>query len=144
MDISHTAEELLEFIERLPRRVQQNWLGEIGRGEIFLLSYLYAHGNTACPSMMSEAMQTSTARIAAALNSLERKGLIKRELDEQDHRKKLVYLMPYGIDYIESYRGKALDKVTRLLVELGEEDAENFLRIAKRMLAILQQLTDDQ
>ena len=136
MDMESTAIELLQFMEALPRRAPQNWLGEFSRGELFLLNYLYTNNGSAWPGKMSAAMQTSTARIAAALNSLERKGWIERELDADDHRRKLVHLTPEGSEYIEVYRSRALKNVTKLLMELGEKDAAEYLRITKRMEAI--------
>ena len=136
MDMEQMAKELLQFMEALPRRAPQNWLGEFSKGELFILNYLHINGGTAWPSMMSEAMQTSTARIAAALNSLERKGWITREPSDEDRRRKLVHLTSKGTEYIESYRDKALKNITKLLMELGEEDAMEYLRITQRMVSI--------
>ena len=136
MDMEQMAAELLRFMEALPRRAPQNWLGEFSKGELFILNYLHINEGTAWPSMISEAMQTSTARIAAALNSLERKGWIMREPSDEDRRRKLVHLTPKGTEYIESYRDKALKNITKLLMELGEEDAVEYLRITQRMVSI--------
>ena len=135
MTIETMAVELLRFMEKLPRRAPQNWLGEFGRGELFLLNYLHVN-SLVCPGTMRDAMQTSTARIAAALNNLERKGWVKREPDERDHRRKLVHLTPAGTDYIEEYRNRALENIIKLLTELGPEDAGEYFRITKRMAVI--------
>ena len=136
MDMEQMSTELLRFMESLPRRAPQNWLGEFSRGEVFLLSYLHSNGGTAIPGKMSEAMQTSTARIAAALNSLERKGWITREPSEDDRRQKLVHLTQAGADHIKLYRDNALKNITKLLIELGEKDALEYLRITQRMVSI--------
>jgi len=136
MNTEALATELLQFMETLPRRASQHWLGDFSRGELFLLNYLQMNGNTACPSEMSDAMQTSTARIAAALNGLERKGWIKRVAVDDDRRRKLVHLTALGIEHIESYRKKALENITLLLTELGEEDAAAYVRILRRMETI--------
>ena len=135
MDLESMASELLHFMETLPRRAPQNWLGEFSRGELFLLNYLYVNGAVS-PGAMRDALQTSTARIAAALNSLERKGWINREPDDGDHRRKLVHLTPSGIEHIQDYRNKALQSITGLLTELGQEDAAEYLRITRRMALI--------
>ena len=137
------AAKLLHFVEAIPRRAPQNWLEDFNRGELFLLNYLFSSEGAVRPSSLSEAMQTSTARVAAALNSLERKGLIKREFDDFDHRRKLVSLTSDGSDYIESHRQKALQKTIRLLEELGENDATEYLRITQRMAKISQNLEFD-
>ena len=133
MDTEAMAMKLLRLMEALPRRAPQNWLGDFSRGELFLLNYLYTNGGTAWPTILSDAMQTSTARIAAALNSLERKGWIRREPDHDDHRRKVVHLTEEGSEYIEGCRSKVLRNVTKLLTELGEDDASEYLRITQRM-----------
>ena len=127
------ANELLRLMESLPRRAPQRWLGELSKGEYFLLNYLKINGGTAWPSAMREALQTSTARIAAALNNMENKGWVKRESDDSDHRRKLVHLTPAGSEYIEEHRELVLKNITKLLNELGTDDATEFLRITQRM-----------
>ena len=136
MSIEEKVAELFQLTELLPRRAPQNWLGEFNRGEFFILNYLHNHGRTACPSDMSDAMQTSTARTAAALNGLEHKGLITREPSEEDHRRKLVHLTPKGAEYIEECRKKVYKSITKLLMELGEEDAAEYIRLTKKMVRI--------
>ena len=136
MSIEDQVSELFQLTQQLPRKAPQNWLGEFNRGEFFILNYLHANGGTACPSKMSDAMQTSTARTAAALKGLEHKGWITREPDEEDKRKKLVHLTPKGTEYIKTCREKAYRKITKLLMELGEEDAAEYIRLTKKMLAI--------
>lgn len=136
MDIEAMAMTLLRLMEALPRRAPQNWLEAFSRGELFLLNYLYSNGGTAWPSILSDAMQTSTARIAAALNSLERKGWVRREPDHDDHRRKVVHLTTEGSEYIEKCRSNVLRNVTKLFSELGDEDTSEYLRITQRMESI--------
>ena len=136
MSIEEKVAELFQLTEALPRRAPQNLLGDFNRGEFFILNYLHAHGGVACPSKVSDAMQTSTARTAAALKSLEHKGWITREPDEEDRRKKLVHLTPKGAEYIKTCREKVYRNILKLLNELGEEDAAEYIRITKKMVAI--------
>ena len=133
MEMEAMAVELLRVMESIPNKALQHKLGDYSRGEFFLLNYLHKNGGTAWPSMMSEAMQTSTARIAAALNSLERKSFVKRESDEGDGRRKLVSLTAEGVAFIEKQRLIALQNITKLLVGLGEHDASEYLRIVQRI-----------
>lgn len=136
MSIDDKVVELFQLTETFPRKAPQNWLGEFNRGEFFILNYLHANGGTACPSKMSDAMQTSTARIAAALNGLEKKGWITREPDEEDRRKKLVQLTPKGAEYISNSKEKVYRNISKLLMELGEEDAAEYIRLTKKMVDI--------
>ena len=136
MDMEPMAKELLRVMESLPSKALQHKLGDYSRGEFFLLNYLHKNGGTAWPSTMSEAMQTSTARIAAALNNLERKHYVLRESDVADGRRKLVRLTCEGVAFLEEHRIKALRNITRLLIGLGEHDASEYLRIVQRIEVI--------
>ena len=136
MSIEEKVAELFELMELLPRRAPQNLLDEFNKGEFFILNYLHAKGGTACPSTMSDAMQTSTARIAAALNGLEKKGLIARKPDEKDRRKKSVHLTPEGAEYIKDCREKVNKKISHLLMGLGEKDAAEYIRLMKKMITM--------
>ena len=133
MEMEAMAEELLRVMESMPSKALQHKLGDYSRGEFFLLNYLHKNGGAAWPSTMSEAMQTSTARIAAALNNLERKSYVKRESDMGDGRRKLVRLTSEGVAFIEEHRMKALQNIAKLLEELGEYDASEYLRITQRI-----------
>jgi len=133
MEMEAMAEELLRVMEALPSKALQHKLGDYSRGEFFLLNYLHKNGGAAWPSMMSEAMQTSTARIAAALNNLERKRYVIRESDAGDGRRKLVRLTSEGVTFLEEHRMKALENIRKLLVGLGEYDASEYLRITQRI-----------
>ena len=136
MEMEAMAEELLRVMESIPSKALQHKLGDYSRGEIFLLNYLHKNGGMAWPSTMSEAMQTSTARIAAALNNLERKRYVIRESDMGDGRRKLVRLTAEGLAFIDEHRMKALQSIKMLLVELGEYDAAEYLRITQRIEVI--------
>ena len=136
MGIEGKVTELFELMEMLPRKAPQNVLDEFNRGEFFILNYLHANGGTAYPSKMSDAMQTSTARTAAALKGLESKGFITREPNAEDHRRKLVHLTPKGAEYIKNCREKLHRKITTLLTALGEEDATEYIRLMKKIITI--------
>jgi len=138
------AEQLLQLMEGMPRKAPQNWLADFSRGELFLLNHLNSNKGIGCPSEMSEAMQASRARIAAALNGLERKGWITREsATDGDLRRKLVRLTPEGAKHIKEFRKKALENITKLLTKLGEQDATEYLRITQRMETISRELKFD-
>ena len=143
MGFDEIEAELFKFIEALPRKSPQNWFGELNKGEIFLLNYLYCNGGSAWPSDMSEALQTSTSRIAAALNNLEHKGWIKRELDENDGRRRIVHLTTEGSEYTERCRDITRRKLRMLLEGLGEDDAAVYLRIMKKMVTISRNINLD-
>ena len=143
MNIEQVVTELFSFMEERPRKIAQHWFEEFGRGELFLLNYLYNNGGSASPSTMRDALQTSTARIAAALHSLEQKGWVKREYDGSDGRRKIVYLTPKGKDHVEKHIDKARLHITKIMKALGEEDANEYLRIIKKMEVISREIKFD-
>lgn len=137
MEFSVLADQFLQIMERLPRGAHPAVISELSRGELFLLNYLFTHGGTGRPGEMSAAMRTSTARTAAALGNMEKKGWILRRPDEEDHRHTLVRLTEEGKAYIRGMRCTATDRLVRVLEELGEEDTREYLRILGRLAGII-------
>lgn len=133
MDLDTMAMNLLSIMEHMPRSAPQRMLHDLTKGEVFLLNLLSTEGGTARPGDMSRAMQTSTARIAAALGSMERKGWITREIDGGDHRRTLVHITPEGETVIGQAREALLQNLRQLLDELGEDDAREYLRLMTRV-----------
>lgn len=133
MDIDSMAAELLERMEGLQRHMPHKMIHHFSQGELFLLNHLRTADGVARPSEMSRAMGTSTARVAAALNSMERKGWVRREVDAADHRKTLVHITPEGLAFASSGRERLLFRVRQLLEALGEEDAAAYLRILTKI-----------
>ena len=82
MDYAAMAEEFMRRVPVLMRTHTQQKIGEFAKGEMFILNYLAMQGREILPSELSAVMGASSARIAAALNSLEHKGKIVRRMDE--------------------------------------------------------------
>lgn len=134
------AKQFLEEFYRLGRQTQSKAIGHSMKGEAFLLLYLLQKGSGASPGELGKAIQTSTARVAAILNSLERKNQIIRKSDEQDKRKILVELTPDGKKKAEQCRQVPLHMVCQMMEQLGEEDAVQMLHILKRINEIMPQM----
>ena len=107
-------------------------------GEAFILYYIEHTDGTVTPSQIGAAMNVTSARIAAALNALESKGLITREIDKTDRRKILVVLTTKGSTAANERKRLFLQKAADILRLLGEEDANHFVRIIKKLTAIPQ------
>ena len=73
------ANELVQVNEALLHQPAQDLLSKLSRGEHFVLNYLLTHYGQAHPTDLSRHMVVSTARIAALLNRMEEKGLIRTE-----------------------------------------------------------------
>lgn len=120
------------------RTATQRQLSQISQGEFFVLNFLLEHGGEALPGTMSSAMEVSSARTAAVLNSLERKGDILRIPDQRDHRRTQVLLTEAGKRRIIQVHENARRNLKSLLMELGEADAGEFLRLLQRLVELAQ------
>lgn len=138
MDRERLAERMVDQTELLFRNGPQKQIGKHAQGECFVLRCLVRAENPLLPSDLSNLTQSSTARIAVVLNTLEKKGYITRAIDPSDRRRVLVSLTPAGMEYIQSVRRQLRRRMRVLLEELGEADAEEYLRITERILSITQ------
>jgi DNA-binding MarR family transcriptional regulator len=89
------------------------------------------HDDSALPSELAAAMNTSSARVAMALKSLEKKGFVTRRIDTGDRRKINVSLTPRGRELVESHKEEMHRKMERILCQLGEADAREFSALSK-------------
>ncbi|MEF2968546.1 hypothetical protein V3851_22245 [Paenibacillus sp. M1] len=137
MELEQLADEMLLRMEAMFRNRPHKMISELSKGEIFLLGYLLSCGGAARSSALGEALGTSTARIAAAVKSMEGKSWVFRETDQADHRKTIVHLTPEGEAHALGYRDRARNELIKLLRELGAKDALEYLRITKKMNEIV-------
>ncbi len=134
MDYEAVAVELLRIQAKINRLRANQEMDEFARGEIFALSCLYESGGRMYPKDLSSAMAVSSARVAVLLNHMEQKDLIRRLSDETDNRKTVVEMTDRGEELFLRRQKEILHTVVKVLEDLGEEDAEAFLRIRKKML----------
>ena len=127
------AEEFLQRIFMFRKFKPQHKINESMHGESFILFCVASRKDMATPSEISEALCVSSARVTAALNSLERKGYITRRIDGADRRRVLIALTPSGRAEAERVRGTLLDILEKMLRSLGEYDAKEYVRITGRM-----------
>ena len=132
MNYRALADQLFSCITSPERPALWNELGAFTQGEIGLLVHLSAQGGQAAPGEISKSLKISTGRVAAALNSLERKGMVCREIDSRDRRKVIVYLTEAGARNIEGKRAKQIAELEKALRKFSEEDAREFVRLFAR------------
>lgn len=140
MDSHALARELLTLMFSLNKSRPQRRINESMRGENFAMHYIIFHDGPVQPSEISKFMNISTARAAATLNSLERKGLITRRIDLSDRRRILVELTEQGRAFAEQQQEQMLSHTTELLDRLGEPDATEGIRILRRVTEIMADL----
>ena len=133
MDYEALAEEMLKEMFALRGVQSHEDISEAMRGEMIVLQLIFMRGAPVRPSEISAAIKRSTARVAATLNALERKGLVTREIDPSDRRQILVTLTPAGKEEMERRRRAVLRMAGGMLERLGERDARELVRLIRRL-----------
>lgn len=136
-DLVHEFTEIMHRLQCNPTEIQTRLMTQ---GELFILSYLEKHNGHALPGELAEAMGVSTARISTALNNMEKKEFILRKADHHDRRRVDVTITPKGSKYIIDKCNELMEQRKKLLNELGNEDAKDFIRILGRIVDISEKL----
>ena len=140
MDYQKLANELLKNLLMHHRVKPKKNIDEFLLGENFVLAYINGQNGDVQPGEIRGAMNVSTARIASALNNLEKKELITREIDTKNRRQILVKITEKGKELAENHKKEVLGLAVKMLKLLGEYDAREYVRITKRMAEILPQI----
>ena len=105
-------------------------LTEFWQGESHVLEYLYQHSNSEInPSVLSDALNVSRARITAALSALRKKGYVTMEMCEHDRRRVRVILTDEGKQFIKVKQQKVKEHFDVLINGLGEENVIELTRL---------------
>jgi DNA-binding MarR family transcriptional regulator len=134
------ALELIENMKELFRAKMHQRVNDAMGGEVFGLQYIAMNGGSVLPGDISTEMNVSSARVAAALNNLESKGLVTRRTDENDRRKVIVEITEAGRNQAEKHWNNIIGGATKLLELLGENDAREYVRITGRLKDIMPEL----
>ena len=133
MDYNALAREYMMVLYKMRKRKSPKRINDSLHGEQFVLAFLSRHDGRVIPGDISKEMGISSARIAAALNNLEAKGLISRSIDPCDRRRILVELTEEGRAKEAEHAKQIMGLLVRILKDLGEEDATVFLRILGKL-----------
>ena len=137
MDFTELAVELIGKMGVLRKARPQKHIAESLHGEAFVLGYIALKGEAVLPGEICQEMDVSTARVAATLNSLEKKGLITRQIDKNDRRKILVMVTDNGKILAKKHQQKVVSIAAKMLELLGEHDAKEYIRITGKLAQAL-------
>ena len=115
-------------------------LGDFSHGEMSILAHLCYCENGACAGAIGESLTMTVPRVSAAISTLQEKGLVTKERDPEDKRKIHIYISREGRLLVDEKKRELEDAVSLLLSHLGEEDAEEYVRITKRINRIAAQV----
>ena len=131
----NATQALLEMSERFGSQIMTQ-MRRYSSGESFALHHLLRNDGFSYPSELLEEAGTSSARIAAILKSLEKKGLVIRDVDPDDRRKTVVTITEEGRQRTTDEFKVMSGYFQEVFRRLGEEDTEEFLRIIRRFLEL--------
>ncbi|MDR1643913.1 MAG: hypothetical protein LBT59_29800 [Clostridiales bacterium] len=134
-------EEILPELRKLGAKAGRSGLEALmgyGRGEIFILNFLYFKACCLTPSELAEALGASMPRVSAILGNMERKGEIVREVSKANRNHVLVSLTEIGASKANRVT-EALDKsMIEVAGEMGEEKLLEFIRLSNLFLDALE------
>ncbi len=140
MDEVQLAEEIIQaMIQMLKTGPKRQDVRRFSHGELQTMNFLMDQETPQLPGQISAGLEMSSARVAAVLNRLEEKGWVERQIHPKDRRKIWVRLTGQGRTELEDSRREVHEYIGGVLRILGERDAREYLRITKRMTAILKQ-----
>ncbi|MCL1847487.1 MAG: MarR family transcriptional regulator [Coriobacteriia bacterium] len=139
---SLAVQGLLEMTERFGSSLMAK-VNRYNTGESLVLQQLvFSHG-ASYPSELLEKAGTTSARIAAILKSLEKKGLIVREIDPDDRRKTVVTITEEGHQRAIHEFEEIAGNLWEVFHQLGKEDTEEFIRIIGRFFEVFVSIDAD-
>ena len=112
---------------------------ELSKGEMAMMICLLHMTGERTPMLLCQKLNISTARVANTLNSLEKKQYIIRTHDREDRRKVLVDLTEAGRTKVSECHNEMMADLTNMLKTLGEKDAIEYVRLNKKVVAILKE-----
>lgn len=135
MNYSKLADDLMMKMLQFKKK-RSKILSPIMPGDVVTLDFLTRQKEAVTPGEISEKMDMSTAHVAKLLGSLERQGFVERNVDPADRRRVHVTATEEGRALMTAHRAEICADTTRLLSQLGEHDAQEFLRILDRIIEI--------
>lgn len=132
MDRMELAKQFIQYSHEFRKKTFQKEFDEIMRGEIFVIFYVLYKKDGVFAKQIKDKMEVSSARVAAILNSLEKKELILRQQDSNDKRMIKVYLTDKGIKLAKQTQEDVLSRVLSLIDYLGD-DAGHLIRIMGKL-----------
>lgn len=133
-----TAEMVLQQITQLTQT--SNWHKLIGllddgyRGMYVILKILIENGGKCGSGDLAKEMGVSTARVATAINSLEKKGYVCRQSVQNDARKVTIFITEQGIDAIEQRKKSIETMIAPMLDNLSDEESNELFELLKKFL----------
>ncbi|MEG0913607.1 MAG: MarR family transcriptional regulator [Oscillospiraceae bacterium] len=130
-------QSLLKSLGKIYHMAPSKIISGFTHGENKILNQLYiTDGFSLSPKELSEILFLSSARVAAALKTLEQKGRVRRSVSETDRRKICVSLTREGEEIILAKRTEINSIIGRVIDKLGSADSAQLVRLIDRIIEI--------
>ncbi len=106
-------------------------------GEEGVLLCIYSSERRVLGGEIAKELALSPGRTTNIINTLEKRGYVARENDEEDKRKVYISLTEEGERHITGRYQDAVKSYSILFERLGEQDAKEYFRILKRIHEIV-------
>ncbi|WP_050699084.1 MarR family winged helix-turn-helix transcriptional regulator [Anaeromassilibacillus senegalensis] len=93
-------------------------------------------------SHLSSTMEVTKPAVSKAVSCLEERGFVERVNDELDRRRVYIRLTPEGERILEEARRSMLARIDRIVQKLGEQEAQEFIRLSRSFSQICQQMQE--
>lgn len=141
MTFAEEAERELASLMVENRKGAFSRIEKSNKGASIVIKFLDALGKPTSPKHLAEALQLSSARIAVVLGSLEKKGLIVRNMDPNDRRRINVTLTKCGKKIANAEKKEMRDRIVRVFELMGEEDTKKFLELTAKFVGYSQKIS---
>ncbi len=135
MDANAIREEMKTICKSQKWREIAKFVDEGFRGVFVILRILDERDEKITAGDLARETNVSTARVASALNALEKKNYVKREVDDSDARKVVVRLTKDGKKAVEERKARIEEIVSPLFGKLTDEETINFFDALKKLLS---------
>ena len=144
MDYSKAADEAFEYLSKVNSFAVMKMVNDASQGEQVVLGHLTFEQDGVTAGELSGVFGLGSSRIAAILNALTKKGLARRASDPDDGRVVRVFVTDEGRE--KAIERKSLFKIrmVRMLEQLGEEDAKDFVRIIEKIVKLGEMADQDK
>lgn len=133
MDYRKTAEELCDTFRNKEARKLADLLDKGSKGIYVILRILRECNGEVFAGDIAQAMDISTARVAAALNTLSEKRYIERKPSAADGRKTVVEITADGLRALNERENAVLGLIESFLRKLTVEEAQTFITITAKL-----------
>ena len=116
---------------------KKSGLTDLTMPEYALMRQFALDNNTTDLTSVREYLAVTKASVSQMLASLEKRGLLVRQIDPTNRRNLIVTLTSEGIERLRQKEFQVERRLRELLAELGETDALQFITLINKMNTVL-------